>query len=218
MKVGTDGVLLGAWTNTYDAKEILDIGTGTGIIALMMAQRSSANITAVEMNTEAAEQAIENFQISDWSTRLTAINNSVQDFANHCIQKFDLIVCNPPYFSKSMTPPDFAREQARHDKTLNMTELSLSVKKLLRNNGVFSTIYPAAEAEKFIDQAMEVELYIKRKLNVIPVPGKGPKRILMEFCSHKDDFSEEYLTIEENGRHDYSKEYIELTKDFYLNF
>jgi tRNA1Val (adenine37-N6)-methyltransferase len=123
MKVGVDGVLLGAWVDVGEAQNILDIGTGTGLLALMLAQKTNANFTAVEIDEEAAKQASTNFQRSLWRCKITIENVSIQEFTESTTKKFELIVCNPPYFSASLNSPDNQRNLARHDNTLQLEDL-----------------------------------------------------------------------------------------------
>lgn len=216
MKVGTDGVLLGAWSN-HNGNHFLDIGTGTGLIALMLAQRNStAVIDAIEIDKAAAEQAKDNFNNSTWSERLTILNSSIQDFKP--AKKYDLIVCNPPFFINSTKAPNQSRTTARHNDDLPFDELINTVKRLLSTKGIFSVILPIEEGNQLIDIANKEHLNLNRKCIVKPNPNKNPKRILMEFSFVPSETKEEEITIETENRHEYTKEYITLTKDFYLKF
>ncbi len=218
MKVGTDGVLLGSWANCTHATRILDIGTGTGLIALMLAQRSNATIKAVEIDKDAANQAKLNFKQSDWSDRIEIINDTFQNYLANTDTKFNLIVSNPPYFSKSFKAPNADRNTARHNDKLPNTDLLNGVNKLLTDDGTFSVILPYTEGCILIAEAVLFNLYCIRKTNIIPSPGKPFKRILMDFKRTKSPLLEDTLVIENNTRHSYTDKYIELTKDFYLNF
>ncbi len=155
MKVGTDGVLLGAWADCDNAKRILDIGTGTGLIALMMAQRSQAQIDAIEIDEHASEQAIENVNRSPWASRVNVINKSLQDYSKVENKAYDLIVSNPPYFQNSMFAPDKKRTDARHNSNLELEDLLKGAKKLLSNDGKLSIILPYLEGNMFILKASE---------------------------------------------------------------
>ncbi len=216
MKVGTDGVLLGAWSKTTECNT-LDIGTGTGLIALMLAQRTqTALIDAIEIDEAASKEAQKNFIKSNWKDRLTSINSSLQDF--HPSKRYDLIISNPPFFIDATKAPQTNRNTARHTDSLSFTELIKAVKRLLTDDGIFSLILPVNEAEQFIKIAFEAQFYLNRKCLVKPNPTKAAKRVLMEFSFNKSTLLEEELTIETEKRHIYTEEYITLTKDFYLKF
>lgn len=216
MKVGTDGVLLGAWSKAIEGK-ILDIGTGTGLIALMLAQRTkTALIDAIEIDKLASEDAQKNFDNSVWKERLISFNSPLQDFQPQ--KEYDLIISNPPFFINATKAPEINRNNARHTDSLSFDELISSVKRLLANTGIFSLILPINEANHFIELAQLNKLFLNRKCLVKPSPTKAAKRTLMEFSFTKKEIVEEELTIETENRHEYTKEYISLTKDFYLKF
>ena len=214
MKVGTDGVLLGAWTNVDHSHRLLDVGTGTGLIALMLAQRCpQAYITAIDIDTEAVEQARENTLSSPWKDRVEVLLQDICTFPTN--QQFDTIVSNPPYFIDSLKCPDSQRNTARHTDTLDATRLLESVARLLTDDGRFSIILPAEQTDLLIQTAHFQGLYPSRQTAVITRPGLPPKRILMEFQKTKEAFHTDELIIELE-RHVYSEGYIALTKDFYL--
>lgn len=214
MKVGTDGVLLGAWTDIRHSRRILDIGTGTGLISLMLAQRQAdATITAIDIDAEAVNQAQENIQDSPWKERITAV---LQDLKTYRPQElFDTIVSNPPYFIDSLKCLDSQRNTARHTDTLDMHTLLYQTSLLLTPEGRFSIVLPAEQTNTLIEAAGRVGLYPSRHTAVITRPGLAPKRTLMEFTRQKEAFQTEELVIELE-RHEYSEAYIALTKDFYL--
>lgn len=214
MKVGTDGVLLGAWVNLSNSHRILDIGTGTGLIALMMAQRcNDGNITAIDIDTEAVSQANENIQASPWKDRVIAIQQDIRSF--HPNKSFDTIVSNPPYFINSLKSSDTQRNTARHTDTLSAEDLIRKTADLLTEDGYFSIILPTEQIEELIQISERVGLYPSRRTHVITRPGLMPKRTLMEFCKRETSFPTNQLVIELD-RHVYSEEYIALTRDFYL--
>ena len=220
MKVGTDGVLLGAWTNTYNTRRILDIGTGTGLIALMLAQRSDAIITAVDAEENACEQATINFNSSPWKDRLTIVHSKIQDLND--VEKFDLVVSNPPYFSGYYSSDDLSRDIARSaDMLLSYEDLIASAKRLLKEEGRLSLILPADQQERIIAIANQFGLTLSRLTFVKTKSTKEAKRMLIEFVNDLSDTEviEDELIIQsaDNGRV-YTQEYIELTKDFYLAF
>ena len=220
MKVGTDGVLLGAWTNTDNTSRILDIGTGTGLIALMLAQRSDAIITAVDAEENACEQATINFNSSPWTDRVTIVHSKIQDL--NADEKFDLVVSNPPYFSGYYSSDDLSRDIARSaDILLSYEDLIASAKRLLKEAGRLSLILPADQQERIIAIANQFGLTLSRLTFVKTKSTKEAKRILMEFVNDLSDTEviEDELIIQsaDNGRV-YTQEYINLTKNFYLAF
>ncbi|MCG8411025.1 MAG: methyltransferase [Bacteroidales bacterium] len=218
MKVGTDGVLLGAWANCDYAHKILDIGTGTGLIALMLAQRSEACIDAIEIDEKACKQAADNALRSPWKDQIEVINESLQDWLKIENLKYDLIVSNPPYFQNSMYATDENRTNARHNSTLDLKYLIRAAQLFLDNEGILSVILPYLEGTMFILQAAEQGLFCVRQTNVLPKPGKEPKRLLLEFSKTKKPLVEQEIIIELNKRHQYSEAYKNLTRDFYLAF
>ncbi len=222
MKVGTDGVLLGAWVDVLGVKRALDIGTGTGLIALMLAQRLDAVVDAIEPERDSCSQAGENIRNSPWQKRIRLYNTRLQEFHTKFSQgkdnekKYDCMVTNPPYFVDSKINPDIKRTMSRHAVYLTRKELLDGIVPLLDQSGRFSIILPAAEAHLFQEQAAAVSLFCTRKLNVKPLPGKAVKRVLMQFEWNERTVEEETIVVDTTGRHEYSEEYRELTREFYL--
>tara|TARA_B110000046_G_scaffold143092_1_gene150039 strand:+ start:722 stop:1390 length:669 start_codon:yes stop_codon:yes gene_type:complete len=220
MKVGTDGVLLGAWSSVSDYPDsILDIGSGTGVIALMLAQRSDAiTIDAVEIEGNAYEQTVENFEKSDWGDRLYCYNATFQEFADEIAaeeERYDLIVSNPPFYTDEYETNNEARNKARFTTSLSFEELNLGVSKILSLLGKYVVIIPFKEEDSFINLAKQHNLFLNRVCRVQGNKLSEIKRSLLEFSFSKTEIKTEHLIIE-NARHQYTKEYIELTKDFYL--
>ena len=217
MKVGTDGVLLGAWADVNNCRSILDVGTGSGLIALMVAQRnSSAKITAIEIDTEAALQAKENVGNSRFKERIEVLPLSFQDFVPVAAGKFDLIVSNPPFFAHSLPSPDLKRTDARHANSLILNDLFVLSKELLNDTGTLSLIYPFLERKNIMLVAEKVNFHLSRETVVYPVRGTSPKRILLEFnAGVEKKVDRDELVIEEK-RHVYTPEFIHLVQDFYL--
>ncbi|MEY4594414.1 MAG: hypothetical protein RIQ47_824 [Bacteroidota bacterium] len=215
MKVGTDAVLLGSWLQPESASRILDIGTGTGLIALMLAQRSSADIDAIDIDNGAYLQAKENFRISPWFNRLYIHQESFQNFASNCEKRYELIASNPPYFHHASKPPEESRSTARHNETLPYIELIDGVKKLLTDDGVFGVILPFKEGMEFMDLAQSHGLFCHRLARVKTVADKPEKRLLMEFNQHFGLLNEEEIVIQDDD-HTFSNQYVELTKDYYI--
>lgn len=214
MKVGTDGVLLGAWTDIQHSCRILDVGTGTGLVALMLAQRcKKARILAVDIDTDAVNQAQENIERSPWKDRVEVMEQDIRVYETE--DRFDTIVSNPPYFIDSLECPDSQRTIARHTNTLDAESLLERVAGLLSEDGRFSLILPADQTHGFIQAAVGKRLYLSRYTAVITRPGLLPKRALMEFRKTEGICKTDELVIELD-RHVYSEDYIALTKDFYL--
>jgi len=218
MKVGTDGVLLGAWTETENAQNILEIGTSTGLITLMLAQKSYAKITAIEIDKNSFLQSEINVSTSSWKNRISVKHISLQKFANESKENFDLIVCNPPYFENSLKSPIASKNIAKHNDNLTNSELFAGVEKLLTKNGRFCVIFPFLQMEKFISDISEFGFYCNKKMYVRPRKELNIKRVLMEFNRFSGETKESFLAIENNKRHDYTIDYKKLTKEYYLNF
>lgn len=218
MKVGTDGVLLGAWADVSGARTILDIGAGTGLIALMAAQRApEARIDAVELDPGSAEQAAENIAASPWSDRIRLFSLAIQDFEAPEGHLYDHIVSNPPFFAGALKSPKQGRNQVRHGEALSFSALLRSVGRLLSPQGRFSLILPFAEASTFQDLAVHYHLFTHRVREVHTRPGKPVERVLMELGRAPGSLAREpalcLLGAVTEGR---SEEYGELTEGFYL--
>lgn len=220
MKVGMDGVLLGSWTDASKAKRILDIGTGTGLIALMMAQKNStAQIDAIEIDQEALNEAILNFQQSPWNDRIWVECSSFQDFAEQTDWKYDMIVSNPPFFAEDgLKAPVQKRAQARHSDSLPLSVLVSGASKVLTEKGRIALVLPIESLPEIEQVSASNKLFISRLCRVKPNPKKPDFRILIEMTNEECPIMEENLMIEFEKHHDYTPEYRELTKDFYLKF
>lgn len=216
-KVGTDGVLLGALADVSDAEKILDIGTGTGLIAIMLAQRSNAGIVAIEPDKDSYLQACENTGSCPWSKRIEVVNSDFQIFSL-TESKFDLIVSNPPFFTGSMKNPDLRKSSARHSDNLTASDILHGSAKLLSDNGLLQLIFPFTEGNMFISKAQESGFHCNIKLNIKPLPGSKVKRLILGFNRFKTDLIEKELVIGKGPRHEFTEEYLKLTRDFYLNF
>ncbi len=218
MKIGTDGVLLGAWVNTENVTSVLDIGTGSGVIALMVAQRAQqATVSAVEIDEKSFLQAKQNMEDSPWSDRMDLQNEPIQDYTKATDKTFDLIVCNPPFFSGGTFSKDQERNNVRHTIKLPNGDLLRCANKLMNKTGRFSVILPFIEGLRFKEMAETYGLYTRRVTSVIGKVGKPVERLLIEFCKEKCELvQEDELVIQVGGRDEYSEEYINLTRDFYL--
>ncbi len=216
MKVGTDGVLLGAWADISQAEYVLDIGTGTGVIAIMLAQRSAdATIHAVEIDEEACSQATENMQKTAWAGQLHAFNISIQEFAKTHSNKYDLIVSNPPFFSGGTFSSSQDKASVRHTVKLPHGDLLLATRSLLRENGKFCVILPHLEGLRFKEMAGTYNLYCSKTTEVRPKPGKQVERLLLQFEREVKPMKKEELIIWKNEE-EWTEEYKELTGEFYI--
>ena len=214
MKVGTDGVLLGAWCPVDGVKRVLDVGTGCGVIALMVAQRNSqATIDAIDIDKDAIEETVINFKNSPWGDRLTAIKGDFNTM--NTIKRYDLIISNPPYFTNGVLPTGDARTTARHTASLTYRQLIEGASRLLTENGMLSLISPSDAEGAIIEAATFASLPIRQLTRVIPVMGAAPKRSLWLLSRREMPYQERVLTIAHNDG-TFTSEYVALTGAFYL--
>ncbi|WP_288984239.1 methyltransferase [uncultured Flavobacterium sp.] len=217
MKIGTDGVLLGAWTplinNPYN---VLDIGAGTGILSLMLAQRSSTEqIDAIEIDEDAYEQCVENFEASPWGDKLFCFHAGLDEFVDEPEDEYDLIISNPPFYTDDYKSDNSSRDLARFEDALPFEELIEAAALLLSDNGIFSVIIPYKEENRFVTMCKKLDLFPLKITRVKGTPTSEIKRSLLAFCRMEQAPLVDELIIE-ISRHNYTSEYIELTKDFYL--
>ena len=237
MKVGTDGVLLGAWARVAHCRRVLDIGTGTGLVALMAAQRSQAHIVAIDLDADAVAQATANVAASPWPARIQVMEVDAReiDHSDVSIQNsesthpeansefiihnsefvFDAILCNPPFFENALKSPDAARTMARHTDTLSFDELARSAARLLSPEGELSVIIPYDRAHDMTVSAACQGLFATRQTIVIPVEGGKPKRMLMAFSREGQPHAVDTLCIHDAQRRP-TADYVSLVSDFYL--
>lgn len=217
MKIGTDGVLLGAWASLEKQPfAALDIGAGTGILSLMLAQRSNCEvIDALEIDELAYEQCVENFETSPWSDRLFCYHADLAEFTEEIEDQYDLIICNPPFYSEDYKTENSQRDLARFQDAMPFEHLIHSVSKLLMKEGTFCTIIPFKEEDKFIALASKVNLKANKITHVKGSHTSETKRSLIEMSFSESEIKVNELVIE-NARHNYTNEYVNLTKDFYL--
>jgi tRNA1Val (adenine37-N6)-methyltransferase len=217
MKIGTDSVLLGAWTSLKtNPNSILDIGAGTGILALMLAQRSAAElIDAIEIDEDAYEQCVDNFEQSPWGDRLFCYHAALEELVDEFEDQYDLIISNPPFYSEDYKTDNGKRDMARFSDALPFEHLLDSVSKLLSKEGVFSVIIPFKEEKTFLSLALNYNLFPNRILQVKGSPTSEIKRSLLDFSFRESEIETQELIIE-TARHQYTENYINLTKDFYL--
>lgn len=215
MKVGTDAVLLGAWVSVKPTDWVLDIGTGCGILPLMLAQRGVAKVHAVDIDEASALEAAENFQASQWGRQLFAFHADIRHFALQCA--YDLIISNPPFFINSFKCDVDRRNQARHtDTSLTFADLIAAVRRLLKPDGRFVVVLPERESHEFLPLAEQNNLYLSRKENIIPIEGKDPNRVNLELRYGKPEtFEMKKLVIRRNDG-SFSDDYQSRVSDFYL--
>ncbi len=222
MKIGTDGVLLGAWTPLINNPfNVLDIGAGTGILSLMLAQRSNAApnnvgiIDAIEIDEDAYEQCVENFEASPWGDKLFCFHAGLDEFVDEPEDEYDLIISNPPFYTDDYKTDNTSRDLARFEDALPFEELIEAAALLLSDNGIFSVIIPYKEEERFVAMCKELDLFPLKITRVKGTPTSELKRSLLAFCRMEQTPLIDELVIE-ISRHNYTPEYIELTKEFYL--
>jgi len=217
MKIGTDGVLLGAWTSVQDPYSILDIGAGTGILALMLAQRSDAEqIDALEIDEDAYEQCVENFENSSWANRLFCYHAALDEFTEEMKdEKYDLIISNPPFYTEDYKSGDTARNMARFAEALPFEELIKFASELLSDEGSFAVIIPYSEEEYFLKLSEKVNLFPNRITRVRGAEKTPVKRSLLQLSFTESSFSPDELILEES-RHQYTQDYQKMVAPFYL--
>lgn len=216
-KVGTDGVLLGAYTDISGSKKILDIGTGTGLIALMLAQRSGAEIVAIEPDVDSFAEACDNITLSSWKDRMRIENCRLQDFfPGNAL--FDLIVSNPPWFTDSLRNPDPIKSMARHNVSLSHEDILTGSSRMLTEDGKLQLILPYAEGNLFIAEAQEYGFHCNDILKIKPHLSGEIRRMIVCFSRKRTRVTEKFLTIDKGRRHEFTDDYMDLTREFYLKF
>ncbi len=217
MKVGTDGVLLGAWADISNAKNALDIGAGTGVIAIMLAQRSiDTAIHAVEIDAAAFQQASDNFNNCPWQNRLQVFHESIQDFWRNTSENYDLIVSNPPFFSGGTFSGKQDRNSVRHTIKMPHGDLLIAVRRLLSPVGKFCVILPFIEGLRFEEMARTYSLFCTKMLEIKPMESKSVERLLLQFEREEKELDKSELIIQHEGRNNWTADYINLTGAFYL--
>ncbi len=217
MKIGTDAILLARWVDVSKNDEVLDIGTGCGLIPLMLSQKGIKNADAVEIDTESYEEARQNFANSAWNSRLNAINDDIKSYSKNCEKKYDLIVSNPPFFFGDNIPQKVKKGLARHTNTLSYSDLLSAVKLLLKPDGRFALVLPSIEAVSFKKEAENQGFYLQKELKIIPIEGKESNRINMQLVVNQVDNIDAETFVLRNQDHSFTKEYKDFLKDFYLD-
>lgn len=217
MKIGTDAILLARWTEVSENDEVIDIGTGCGLIPLMLAQKGLKTADAVEIDNDSYEEAADNFKNSPWSTQLVAIHDDIRSFADICEKKYDLVISNPPFYFGNNIPQKAKKGLARHTNTLNYNDLLVSAKKMMKPDGRFVLVLPAIESKTFLNEAAKQGFYLKKEMKIVPIEGKEPNRMNMQLVVNQIDKTEEETFVLRHPDHSFTKEYKEFLKDYYLD-
>lgn len=215
MKVGTDAVLLGAWAEVQPTDWVLDIGTGCGILPLMLAQKGIAKVHAVDLDEASALEAAENFQASQWSKQLFAFHADIRKFTMQCA--YDLIISNPPFFINSYKSDTDRKNQTRHtDTSLSFVELASAVKRLLKPDGRFVLVLPERESHDFIPIAEKYHLFVHQCQQIIPLEGKEPNRVNLELRFGKPDTVQVTELVMRKADNSFTEAYNDVVKPYYL--
>ena len=218
MRIGTDAVLFAQWVPIFESDYVLDIGTGSGIIPMILSQKNANSVDAVELDADSYEEAKLNFSISVWSDKLNVFNKDVRIFADEVNKKYDLIVSNPPYYASDVKPIKEKKVMARHVSTLSFRDLLFSAKKMMKENSRFALVLPFYESRLFIKEAEQLGFYLQKEMHIIPIEGKDANRVNMQFVLNEvNKLETEYFTIR-NKDYSYTEEYKTFLKDYYLDF
>lgn len=217
MKIGTDAILLARWTEVSDNDDVIDIGTGCGLIPLMLAQKGIKSADAVEIDNDSYEEAAQNFSNSAWNSRLSAIHDDIKHYAEICEKKYDLVVSNPPFYFGDNIPEKAKKGLARHTNTLSYNDLLSSVKKIMKSEGRFSLVLPAIESKTFLKDAENQGFYLEKELLIVPIEGKEPNRINMQLVVNQVNSIKTETFVLRHPDHSFTKEYKDFLKDYYLH-
>jgi len=216
MKIGTDAIILSRWVEVNPDDDVLDIGTGCGLIPLMLSQKGIHHADAVEIDGDSCEEAALNFRLSAWSSQLAVYHDDVKNFADRNLEKYDLIVSNPPFFFGDNIPQKMKKGLARHTNTLSYKDLLDAARKMLKPNGRFALVLPTIESVTFLKIATENGFYLQKKMEIIPIEGKESNRVNMQLVKYQVDTLIESFVLR-HADHSFTKEYKEFLKDFYLD-
>lgn len=218
MRIGTDAVLFAQWVPIFESDYVLDVGTGSGIIPMILSQKNANSVDAVELDADSYEEAKLNFSISVWSDKLNVFNKDVRIFADEVNKKYDLIVSNPPYYASDVKPIKEKKVMARHVSTLSFRDLLFSAKKMMKEDSRFALVLPFYESRLFIKEAEQLGFYLQKEMHIIPIEGKDANRVNMQFVLNEvNKLETEYFTIR-NKDYSYTEEYKTFLKDYYLDF
>lgn len=218
MRIGTDAVLFAQWVDVSSDDAALDIGTGSGIIPMILSQKGVGSVDAVELDFDSFEEAKLNFSISTWNEKLKVFNADVRNFSEATEKKYDLIVSNPPYYSSDVKPIKEKKVMARHVSTLSFTDLLLSARKMMKEDSRFALVLPYYESRLFIKEAHNLGFYIQKEFMIAPIEGKDPNRVNMQFVLGDIGTPDSELFTIRNKDYSYTNQYKEFLKDYYLDF
>ena len=218
MRIGTDAVLFAQWVSVSSSDNVLDIGTGSGIIPMILSQKGANSIDAVELDADSYEEAKLNFSISVWNEKLNVFNNDVRIFADEIDKKYDLIVSNPPFYASDVKPIKEKKVMARHVSTLSFRDLLQSAKKMMKDNSRFALVLPFYESRLFIKEAEQLGFNLQKEMQIIPIEGKESNRVNMQFVFGEVDVVETKCFTMRNKDYSYTEEYRGFLKDYYLDF
>ncbi|MBR4156817.1 MAG: methyltransferase [Bacteroidales bacterium] len=218
MRVGTDAVLFAQWVEVLSSDKALDIGTGSGVIPLILAQKGVGSVDAVELDSDSYEEASLNFNISVYSDKLSVVQNDVRSYADNVGEKYDLIVSNPPYYASDVKPIKEKKVMARHVSTLSFRDLLVSAKKMMKENARLALVLPFYESRLFIKEAESQGFYLQKEFLISPIDGKEPNRVNMQFVLNEVEAVDSKLFTIRNKDYSYTEEYKEFLKDYYLDF
>ena len=218
MRVGTDAVLFAQWVEVMTSDNALDVGTGSGVIPLILAQKGVGSVDAVELDSDSYEEANMNFNISVYSDKLSVVQSDVRTYADDIEKKYDLIVSNPPYYASDVKPIKEKKVMARHVSTLSFRDLLVAAKKMMKEDARFALVLPFYESRLFIKEAEILGFYLQKEFMISPIEGKDPNRVNMQFVLNKVEKVETELFTIRNKDYSYTEEYKEFLKDFYLDF
>ena len=218
MRIGTDAVLFAQWVEVSSHDNVLDIGTGSGIIPMILSQKGAGSVCAVELDADSYEEARLNFSISVWNEKLNVVNDDVRHLADVTDEKYDLIVSNPPYYASDVKPIKEKKAMARHVSTLSFKDLLSSAKKMMGTDSRFALVLPFYESRLFIKEAEQLGFHLQKEMHVVPIKGKEPNRVNMQFVLHEvDEVTVESLAIR-NEDYSYTEDYKNFLSDYYLDF
>ncbi len=218
MRIGTDAVLFAQWVGVSSSDNVLDIGTGSGIIPMILSQKGANSIDAVELDADSYEEAKLNFSISVWNEKLNVFNSDVRIFADEIDKKYDLIVSNPPFYASDVKPIKEKKVMARHVSTLSFRDLLQSAKKMMKDNSRFALVLPFYESRLFIKEAEQFGFNLQKEMQIIPIEGKESNRVNMQFVFGEVDVVETKCFTMRNKDYSYTEEYRGFLKDYYLDF